>query len=40
MWENKSRVKYLLNILLPLAEKILARDMDTSLGMLKNVLEK
>ena len=39
-WSNKSNMKYPLNLLLPLAEKILARDMDTSLGMLKNILEK
>lgn len=39
-WSNKSSMKYPLNLLLPLAEKILAKDMDTSLGMLKNILEK
>jgi hypothetical protein len=39
-WSNKSSMKYPMNVLLPLAEKILARDMDISLGMLKNILEK
>lgn len=39
-WSNKSKMKYPMNILLPMIEKMLAKDMDTSLNNLKNILEK
>ncbi len=39
-WSNASKMKYPLNIMLPMIEKMLAKDMDTSLENLKNILEK
>jgi hypothetical protein len=39
-WTNASYVKYPMNILLPMIKKMLAKDMDTSLGHLKQILEK
>lgn len=37
---NAGTLKYPLNIMIPLAEKNFAKDMDTSLSTLKNILEK
>ncbi len=37
---NGGKLKYPLNIMIPLAEKNFSKDMDTSLSMLKNILEK
>ena len=37
---NASKIKYPLNILLLMVEKGIAKDMDTSLSSLKNILEK
>lgn len=39
-WSNASTMKYPLNIMVPMVEKMLAKDMDTSLANLKNILEK
>lgn len=39
-WNNASSMKYPLNIMLSMIEKMLAKDMDTSLLALKNILEK
>lgn len=39
-WNNASFMKYPLNIMLSTIEKMLARDMDTSLLTLKSILEK
>ena len=39
-WSNASTMKYPMNIMLPMVEKMLAKDMDTSLSTLKNILEK
>ncbi|MES2543730.1 MAG: SRPBCC family protein [Bacteroidota bacterium] len=39
-WNNASKMAYPLNALLPMVEKMLAKDMDTSLGNLKTILEK
>jgi uncharacterized protein YndB with AHSA1/START domain len=39
-WTNASRMKYPLNIMLSTIEKMLAKDMDTSLQTLKSILEK
>lgn len=39
-WGNRSRMKYPMNIMVPLVEKMLAKDMDTSLGNLKRILER
>jgi uncharacterized protein YndB with AHSA1/START domain len=38
-WGNASTMKYPINIMLPMIEKMLAKDMDTSLATLKNILE-
>ncbi|MCF6133420.1 SRPBCC family protein [Flavobacterium wongokense] len=38
-WSNASTMKYPINIMLPMIEKMLAKDMDTSLATLKNILE-
>ena len=38
-WTNTSSMKYPLNFLLGMIEKMLARDMDISLGNLKRILE-
>jgi uncharacterized protein YndB with AHSA1/START domain len=37
---NAGTLKYPLNIMIPMAEKNFAKDMDTSLSTLKNILEK
>ena len=37
---NAGTLKYPLNIMIPLAEKNFAKDMDSSLSTLKNILEK
>ena len=37
---NAGTLKYPLNILIPIAEKNFAKDMDSSLSTLKNILEK
>jgi uncharacterized membrane protein len=37
---NTSKIKYPLNIMVPMVEKMLPKDMDTSLVNLKNILEK
>ena len=39
-WNNTSAMKYPLNIMISVVEKMLAKDMDTSLNNLKNILEK
>ncbi|WP_284652395.1 SRPBCC family protein [Flavobacterium terrisoli] len=39
-WSNSSTIKYPMNIMLPMIEKMLAKDMDNSLDNLKNILEK
>ena len=39
-WSNAGTLKYPLNILIPMMEKHVAKDMDTSLSTLKNILEK
>jgi len=39
-WSNAGVLKYPLNIMIPMMEKHVARDMDTSLSTLKNILEK
>ena len=40
IWSNKSVIKYPLNIMISMMEKMLAKDMDTSLLNLKTILEK
>lgn len=37
---NESKIKFPLNIMLLLVEKMIAKDMDTSLSTLKKILEK
>jgi len=39
-WSNAGVLKYPLNIMIPMMEKHVARDMDSSLSTLKNILEK
>lgn len=39
-WSNESVMKYPINIMVSMIEKMLAKDMDTSLSTLKNILEK
>lgn len=39
-WSNAGRLNYPFNILIPMMEKSVAKDMDTSLATLKNILEK
>jgi hypothetical protein len=39
-WSNASTLKYPLNIMVPMVEKMLAKEMDISLSTLKNILEK
>ena len=38
-WSNASTLKYPLNIMVPMVEKMIAKDMDSSLLTLKNILE-
>ncbi len=39
-WSNAGTLKYPLNIMIPMMEKHVAKDMDISLSTLKNILEK
>ena len=39
-WSNSGRLNYPLNIMVPMMEKMLPKDMDESLGTLKGILEK
>jgi hypothetical protein len=39
-WSNSSAMKYPMNIMVSMIEKMLAKDMDTSLSTLKSILEK
>jgi hypothetical protein len=37
---NKGELKYPLNIMIPMSERRFPKDMDESLSILKNILEK
>jgi len=39
-WSNAGTLKYPINIMIPMMEKMLPKEMDTSLSTLKNILEK
>ena len=39
-WSNAGTLKYPVNIMIPMMEKHVAKDMDISLSTLKNILEK
>lgn len=39
-WSNAGRLNYPLNIMIPMAQKMIAKDMDSGLGILKDILEK
>jgi hypothetical protein len=39
-WSNAGTLKYPVNIMIPMVEKMLPKDMDTSLVTLKNILEQ
>ena len=39
-WSNVSKMTYPMNIMVSMIEKMLVKDMDTSLGNLKRILEK
>ena len=39
-WSNAGTLKYPINIMIPMMEKMLPKDMDSSLSTLKNILEK
>jgi len=39
-WSNAGTLKYPINIMIPMMEKHVAKDMDISLSTLKNILEK
>ncbi|HMH32300.1 MAG TPA: SRPBCC family protein [Puia sp.] len=39
-WSNAGELKYPINILIPMMEKSVAKDMEISLSTLKNILEK
>jgi hypothetical protein len=39
-WSNAGTLKYPVNLFVPMMEKMLPKDMDTSLLTLKNILEK
>lgn len=39
-WSNASKMAYPMNVMVTMLEKMLAKDMDTSLNNLKNILEK
>lgn len=39
-WSNSGTLKYPLNIMIPMMERMLPKEMDSSLSMLKNILEK
>lgn len=38
-WSNTGKLKYPVNIMIPIMEKHVAKDMDSSLSTLKNILE-
>lgn len=40
IWNNKSTMKYPMNIMISMVEKMLPKDMNKSLANLKNILEK
>jgi hypothetical protein len=39
-WSNEGILKYPINIMIPMVEKSVAKDMDDSLAVLKSILEK
>jgi hypothetical protein len=39
-WSNAGKLKYPVNIMIPMMEKHVAKDMDSSLSTLKNIFEK
>jgi hypothetical protein len=39
-WSNAGTLKYPINVMIPMMEKMLPKEMDTSLSTLKNILEK
>jgi len=39
-WSNAGTLKYPINIMIPMMEKMLPKEMDSSLSTLKNILEK
>ena len=39
-WSNAGTLKYPINIMIPMMVKHVAKDMDSSLSTLKNILEK
>lgn len=39
-WSNAGTLKYPINIMIPMMEKMLPKEMDSSLSNLKNILEK
>ena len=39
-WSNAGTLKYPINIMIPMMERMLPKDMDSSLSALKNILEK
>jgi hypothetical protein len=39
-WSNTGALTYPINIMIPMMEKHVAKDMDSSLAMLKEILEK
>lgn len=39
-WHNNSQMKFPMNAMIPMIEKMLAKDMDESLNTLKTILEK
>ena len=39
-WSNAGTLKYPINIMIPMMEKMLPKEMDSSLSILKNILEK
>src|SRR6266513_4076580 len=39
-WSNAGELKYPINIMIPMMEKHVVKDMDSSLSTLKNILEK
>lgn len=39
-WTNAGTLKYPVNIMIPMMEKMLPKEMDSSLSILKNILEK
>lgn len=39
-WSNSGTLKYPINIMIPMMEKMLPKEMDSSLLNLKNILDK